>query len=99
MVFLVDVAVEHRDVGMGHEQIDRRFTVARGPVPLGIKIEQRAMGQDHDPGVLGLLFQIRRQPRELRVAEACRGIGYVIQRDEVHALVMESCPRQLCLAA
>ena len=54
VVLLVDVPVEHRDMRMRQQQIDRLRAVARGPIPLRIQIEQGTVRQDDDVRVLRL---------------------------------------------
>jgi hypothetical protein len=50
VMFLVDVTVEDRYVGVGQQQLHGLGPVARGPVPLGVKVEERAMGEAVDGG-------------------------------------------------
>ena len=47
------------------------------------------MGEHDDVRVLRLLFEVGREPLQLLVADQRARIGYVVQGDEVHALVVE----------
>src|SRR5205823_4475840 len=67
----------------------RLGAVGGRPVPVGLQVEQRAVGEDHDAVVGLVLLEVRRQPGELLVAELRLRIGDVVERDEVHALVVE----------
>src|SRR5476649_718505 len=94
VVLLMDVAVEHHDVLVRHQQVDRLGAVGRGPVPVRHQVEQRAVGQ-HDDAVVGLaLLEVGGQPRELLVAQLGARVGDVVERDEVHALVVERVVRR-----
>src|SRR5579883_951161 len=89
VMLLVDVAVEHHDVLVGHHDVDRLGAVGRGPVPVRHQVEQRAMGEHHDAVVRLALLEVGREPGELLVAQLRRRIGDVVEGDEVHALVVE----------
>jgi hypothetical protein len=89
VVLLVDMAIEHHDVLVRHQEIDRLGAVCGRPVPLWIQVEQRPVRQHHD-AVVGLaLLEIGRQPGELLVAELGARIGNIVEYDEMHALVVE----------
>jgi hypothetical protein len=47
------------------------------------------VGEHDDARVLGMLREVGREPGELRLADARRGVGDVVDGDEVHALVVE----------
>ena len=94
VMLLVDVAVEHGDIRMGHQQLDRLRTVARRPIPLWIKVEQRTMRENDDRRVPLLHAQISLQPGQLRLADPRGRIRDVVQRDEMHALVVEAVMRR-----
>src|SRR5476649_786908 len=82
VVLLVDVAVEHHDVLVRHQQVDRLGAVGRGPVPVRHQVEQRAMGQ-HDNAVVGLaLLEVGGEPRELLVAQLRARVEDVVEGDE-----------------
>ena len=89
VVLLMDVAVEHRHIAVRHEQLDRFGAVACGPVPLRGQIEQRAVREDDDAGIFGLLLQVLGQPGQLHRAQAGAGIADVVEHDAVHALVFK----------
>jgi hypothetical protein len=92
-MLLVDVAVEHHDVLVGHQELDRLGAVGRRPVPLRLQVEQGPVGQ-HDDAIVGLaLLEIGGKPGELLVAELGRRVGDVVESDEVHALVVEGVVR------
>ena len=57
VVLLMDVPVEHRDVGVRHERFHGLRAIARCPIPLRIEIEQRPVREDHDVRILRLLFR------------------------------------------
>ena len=94
VMLLVNVAVEHGDIAVGHEELDRLIAVARRPVPLRVKRKERPVREHHDARVALLLAEIVREPGQLLIADARRGVGDVIERDEVHALVIEGVVRR-----
>ncbi len=93
VVLLVDVAVEHGGVLVRHQELDRLDAVARRPVPVGLEVEQRPVRQHDDRLRLVELLEVGGQPGELRLAEAAGRIRDVVERDEVHALVVEGVVR------
>src|SRR5689334_1943415 len=54
MVFLVDMAIQHRHIRMRHQRVDHRSSVLRCPIRIRRKIKQRAMWQYDDPCVFVL---------------------------------------------
>jgi hypothetical protein len=89
MVLLVNMAVENGDVLVRKQHIDDLRAVLRGPVPLGGETEERPVREHHDGRVVADLPQIGGQPVDLRVAHGTDWIRHVVERDEVHALVIE----------
>ena len=103
VMLLVDMAVEHRDVAVRHQDVDDLRAVARGPIPLWIEIEQRPVREHDDARVARLFRQVVGQPLALRLAHHPGRIGHVVEHDGVQALVIERVvrgPEQLaeCLA-
>ncbi len=90
VVLLMDVSVEHRHVLVRHQEFDRLGAVARRPVPLRREVEQRPVSQDDDRRAALLLLQVRGEPRQLLVADQGARVGDVVQRDEMHAFVVEA---------
>src|SRR5439155_3956589 len=72
------------------EEVDRLRAVACRPIPLRIEIEERPVREDDDARVPGLRRQIRLQPGKLLAPDARRRVGYVVDRDEMDALVVEA---------
>src|SRR6266446_3174193 len=89
VVLLMDVPIEHRDMRVWQQQIDRLRTVARSPIPLRIQIEQGTVREDDDVRILRLLFEVRRKPLQLLLADQRARVRYVVQGDKMHALVVE----------
>ena len=94
MMFLVDVAIKDRHVRMREQNFDGLGAVARRPVPLGVKIEQRPVGEYDDTGVAGLGREVGGYPRELFGANRTRWIRDIVEHQEVHALVIERVMRR-----
>lgn len=89
VVLLVNVSVEHRRARTCRKYFDRLRSIWRGPVPLRHQIEQRPMSEDHERRVHRKLGEVFLEPIELSVAQVRLRIGDVVERDEVHALVVE----------
>jgi len=89
VIYLVNVPVEHGDLGVRIQNVDRRLTVARRPVPLGRKIKKGTMGKYDHRRVGVLLGQILFEPCELIIAERGARIGDIVEHDEMNALVIE----------
>ena len=89
----VDVPVEDRDVRVAEQNVDDLRAVLRRPLPFGIQVEQRPVREHDDPVVTAGLLQIARQPVDLRRPDGTFGVRDVVQRDEVHALVIEGVVR------
>src|SRR6202008_4090399 len=89
VVLLMNVAVEHGDVVARLQDLDRLGPVRGGPVPLRVEVEQRPMREYDDARVFRLALEVGLEPGELLVSDRGAGIGYIVDRDEVHALVIE----------
>jgi len=89
VMLLVDVAVEHGDVLATAQHVDHLRAVARRPVPLRREIEQWPVREQDDARVLRLAVNIGGKPRDLLGADAAGRVRHVIERDEMHALVIE----------
>jgi hypothetical protein len=90
MVLLVDVTVEDRGAAVLLERGDRLGAVLRGPVPVRVQVEERAVREgDHRRGE-GRGREVGAQPSELRLAEGGGGLGHVVERDEMDATVVEA---------
>ncbi len=90
VVFLVDVAEEHGGVLVRREDVDRLGAVLGRPVPLRIEVEQRTVGEHDDRGRFVEARQVGMQPFQLVLADETVRIRDVVQRDEMHALVVEA---------
>src|SRR6266508_836576 len=90
VMFLMDVSVQDRDVLVRHEEVYGLGPIAGPPVPIWIEIEERAMGQNNDPGIDVQFFQFTAQPQQLSIPDARRWIRDIVQGDEMHTFVVES---------
>src|SRR5690242_11568460 len=89
MVLLMNMAVEHGHMLERSEQLDYPVSVARGPVPLRVEIEQRAVREQNQRLAAIELRKIARQPLQLFFTDQCRGIRYIVEHNEVNALMIE----------
>src|SRR5271170_773230 len=88
-VVAMNMPVKNRDVLVGRDQVHYLIAVAREPFPFGLQIEQRPMGKQDDRRGLGKAREISLEPRELIGADFGTALRYIVERDEMHALVIE----------
>ena len=90
VVLLVDVAVEHHDVLVGHQELDRLGAVGASSSPnRGCRSNSgRCVSTTMRSSALRC-FEVGGEPGELLVAQLGGRIGDVVEGDEVHALVVE----------
>src|SRR5262245_62766220 len=89
MMFLMNVTVEDRDFLIRRQGIDDGRRVAGRPIPLRVEIEEWPVGERHNGRVALQLPEVRLQPFELRFADDSFRVRDIIQRYEMHALVIE----------
>src|SRR3981081_1287820 len=89
LVVTVDVAVENCNVVVGRENIHHLVSVAGEPLPIGPEIKEGPVRKYHNRGGLRESRQIRFQPSQLFGADLRFGTGNVVERDEVHAAMVE----------
>ena len=65
MVLLVNVPIKHGHILVRHQRINHCGAIFGGPVPIGIKVEQRPVCQHNDARISFLLLQVGFEPVEL----------------------------------
>src|SRR5450631_56973 len=90
VVFLVDMSKEHRHVLVGRHDVDRLDRVCGRPIPARIQVEQGAMREDDDRLRLVVPGQIGVHPLQLVFADQSIGIRDVVERNKMHALMIEA---------
>jgi hypothetical protein len=83
------VAVGFHGSGARSQQRDHLRAVAGEPVPFGLQVPQRLVGEDDERLHRVERLQVAGQPSELGFADPLR-IGHIVQRDEMDALVVEA---------
>src|SRR5690349_11516571 len=88
-IVTVNVSVKNRDVLIGSEQVHHVVAVAGKPLPLGLKVKQRTMGEDNDRRGLWEPIEIFLQPGKLLGTDFRLGARDIVERDEVNATMIE----------
>jgi len=78
MVLLVDMAIENRQVLIGHQDLDGLVAVAGRPIPFRRKIKQGPVRQHDDRRILFLPGQIGAKPFKLCIADLRTRIRHVV---------------------
>jgi len=89
MVFLVDVSIKDRDIGVRLEQLYCFGSVSSVPIPFRIQVEQRTMSENHDPRILVKLFQIVIPPPQLQLSNIRARVRNVIKDNEVNSFMIK----------
>src|SRR6266498_1332761 len=88
VMFLMNVAVEDRDVLIRRQGVDDGRRVAGRPIPLRVEIEEWRVGERNDWRVAFQLLEVRLQPLELRLVDDSFRVRAIIQPYETHAPVI-----------
>src|SRR5215469_15329752 len=88
-VVAMDVAVEHRDVVVGRQDVHHVITIAGEPFPVGPEIEQGTVCEHHDRRALREASDVFLKPLKLFRTDFRLGASNVVQSDEVNATMIE----------
>src|SRR5271169_6231373 len=85
----VNVAIEDGHVLIPRERVHNVIAVAGEPFPFRLQIEERPMSEDDDRRRLQKACDVRFEPSQLLRANFRASARDVVERDEMHALVIE----------
>src|SRR4051812_34298570 len=88
-VVAMNVAVKDGHVLEWREHVEHGVAVAREPFPVRPQIEERTMREDDDRRRVRITGDVARQPRQLLRADFRLAARHVVERDEMHAAVIE----------
>ena len=94
-VIAMNVAIQHGDIFIRCEGVHHVIAVAREPFPVGLQVEERAVGEDDDGSGAWKSRQVIAQPAKLFRADLGLGARNVVEPDEVYAAVVK---RIMCFA-
>src|SRR5262249_19693390 len=89
LMIAMNMPVEHRDVLVRRENVHHVVAIAGEPLPLRLQIEQRPVREHHNRCRLRKTSQIFSQPSQLLRSNFWLRARNIVERDEVHAAMIE----------